>query len=123
MSSSAQKYDVFQAIADPTRREVLKLLANNELPISEISSNFPMSRTAIAKHLHILSEAELISGRKVGRERRYRLQPEAFLEIKQWLSYYEQFWANKLSILQHLVENNEDNGIKVAKTKNDNTED
>ncbi|MEH7401948.1 metalloregulator ArsR/SmtB family transcription factor [Gottfriedia acidiceleris] len=105
MSSSAQKYDVFQAIADPTRREVLKLLANNELPISEISSNFPMSRTAIAKHLHILSEAELISGRKVGREKRYKLQPEAFLEIKQWLSYYEQFWANKLSILQHLVEN------------------
>ncbi|MFF2878011.1 MULTISPECIES: ArsR/SmtB family transcription factor [Gottfriedia] len=122
MSSSAQKYDVFQAIADPTRREVLKLLANNELPISEISSNFPMSRTAIAKHLHILSEAELISGRKVGRERRYRLQPEAFLEIKQWLSYYEQFWANKLSILQHLVENKEDQSIKLVKSNKDNNE-
>ncbi|PGL73076.1 metalloregulator ArsR/SmtB family transcription factor [Bacillus sp. AFS055030] len=116
MSNSAQKYDVFQAIADPTRREVLKLLANNELPISEISSNFPMSRTAIAKHLHILSEAELISGRKVGRERRYKLQPDAFLEIKQWLSYYEQFWTNKLSILQHLVENKEEQSIKLVKS-------
>ena len=123
MSSSAQKYDVFQAIADPTRREVLKLLADKELPISEISSNFPMSRTAIAKHLHILSEAELISGRKVGRERRYKLQPEAFLEFKQWLAYYDQFWANKLSILQHLVENNEESGIKIiSPNKDDNKE-
>ncbi|MFJ8064396.1 ArsR/SmtB family transcription factor [Psychrobacillus sp. NPDC096426] len=109
MSSSAQKYDVFQAIADPTRREVLKLLAHKELPISEITSHFPMSRTAIAKHLHILSEANLVSGQKVGREKRYSLQPESFQELKDWLSYYDQFWNNKLSILKHMVENdNED---------------
>lgn len=105
MSSSAQKYDVFQAIADPTRREVLKLLAHKELPISEITSHFPMSRTAIAKHLHILSEANLVSGQKVGREKRYRLQPETFQEFKDWLSYYEQFWNNKLSMLKYVVEN------------------
>ncbi|WP_342599511.1 metalloregulator ArsR/SmtB family transcription factor [Psychrobacillus sp. FSL H8-0483] len=109
MSSSAQKYDVFQAIADPTRREVLKLLAEKELPISEITSHFSMSRTAIAKHLHVLSEAELVSGHKVGREKRYRLHPESFKELKEWLSYYEQFWNNKLSILKHVVEkDNED---------------
>lgn len=119
MSTSPQKYDVFQAIADPTRREVLRLLANKELPISEISSNFTMSRTAIAKHLHILSEAELVTDRKVGRERRYTLQPEAFRELKQWLAYYDQFWSNKLSILQHLVENNEENSISVVPTKDD----
>jgi len=122
VSSTAQKYDVFQAIADPTRREVLKLLAEKELPISEITSNFPMSRTAIAKHLYILSEAELVSGRKVGREKRYRLKPEAFLEFKHWLAYYEQFWTNKLSILQHLVENNEDKGIAIINLKEDKEE-
>ncbi|WP_144512541.1 helix-turn-helix transcriptional regulator [Bacillus sp. FJAT-22090] len=105
MSSSAHKHDVFQAIADPTRREVLKLLADKELPISEITSHFSMSRTAIAKHLHILSEAELVLGQKVGREKRYRLQPESLKELKEWLSYYEQFWNNKLSILKHMVEN------------------
>lgn len=105
MSSSAQKYDVFQAIADPTRREVLRLLAENELPISEITSHFSMSRTAIAKHLHILSEAELVHGQKVGREKRYKLQLESFEELRQWLSYYDQFWNNKLSILKHVVEN------------------
>lgn len=109
MSSSAQKYDVFQAIADPTRREVLKLIANKELPISEITSHFPMSRTAIAKHLFILSEANLVTGQKVGREKRYRMQPESLKELQDWLSYYEQFWDNKLSILKHIVENSDDN--------------
>ncbi|WP_347549091.1 metalloregulator ArsR/SmtB family transcription factor [Pseudalkalibacillus hwajinpoensis] len=106
---TAAKHDVFQAIADPTRREVLRLLANKDLPISDITSHFPISRTAVAKHLHILSEAKLVSGKKVGREKIYRLQPEPLVELKQWLSYYEQFWNNKLSILKHVVENDDDN--------------
>ena len=108
MGQSAPKHDVFQAIADPTRREVLRLLAEKELPISEITSHFPISRTAVAKHLNILSEAELVSGRKVGREKRFRLHPEPLAELKQWLSFYEQFWNNKLSILKHIVENKEE---------------
>jgi DNA-binding transcriptional ArsR family regulator len=112
MSSSAEKHDVFQAIADPTRREVLRILAEKELPISEITSHFTMSRTAIAKHLQILAEAELVSGRKVGREKRYRLQPESLQELKQWLSFYEQFWSNKLTKLKHVVENPGENNIK-----------
>ncbi|MFJ8528125.1 ArsR/SmtB family transcription factor [Bacillus sp. NPDC094106] len=107
MSSSAAKYDVFQAIADPTRREVLRLLTQQELPISKITDHFPMSRTAVVKHLHILSEAKLVSGRKVGREKLYRLQPEPLAELQQWLSYYEQFWNNKLSMLKYVVENEE----------------
>lgn len=109
METSTKKYDVFQAIADPTRREVLKLLAEKELPISEITSHFPMSRTAIAKHLNVLTEAELVSGQKVGREKIYRLHTEPLQELKQWLSYYDQFWHNKLSILKHVVENSENN--------------
>ncbi|PJN87351.1 ArsR/SmtB family transcription factor [Bacillus sp. mrc49] len=108
MTSSAEKYDVFQAVADPTRRKVLQLLTEGELPISAITSHFPMSRTAIAKHLHILSEAELVSGRKVGREKRFRLQPEPLNELKEWLSFYDRFWDNKLSILKHVVENPEE---------------
>jgi DNA-binding transcriptional ArsR family regulator len=102
---AAPKHDIFQAIADPTRRQLLKLLAEKELPITEISSHFPMSRTAVAKHLGILSEAQLVIGRKVGREKLYKLQPETFLELKHWLSFYEQFWDNKLSMLKHYVEN------------------
>ncbi|WP_442598357.1 ArsR/SmtB family transcription factor [Neobacillus sp. D3-1R] len=119
MSATAQKHDVFQAIADPTRREVLRLLSQKELPISEITAHFPMSRTAIAKHLQILSEAQLVSGRKVGREKRYRLQPESLTELKDWLSYFEQFWSNKLSILKHIVENKGGNELKVVQRDSD----
>ncbi len=75
MSSSAKKHDVFQAIADPTRREVLRLLAEKERPISEISSHFPISRTAIAKHLQILTEAELVSGKKSGTRKNLSTSP------------------------------------------------
>ncbi|WP_286230959.1 ArsR/SmtB family transcription factor [Neobacillus mesonae] len=105
MSQPAQKHDVFQAIADPTRREVLKLLAEKELPISEITSHFPMSRTAIAKHLKVLSDAELVSGRKQGREKIYRLHLEPLTELRR---FYEQFWSNKLSILKYIVEHDEE---------------
>ncbi|MGN7394345.1 ArsR/SmtB family transcription factor [Peribacillus frigoritolerans] len=120
--SAAEKHDVFQAIADPTRRKVLQLLAEGDLPISEITSHFSMSRTAIAKHLHILSEAELVSGRKVGREKRFRLQPEPLAELKQWLSFYDQFWDNKLSILKHVIENSGENGLKVIENEKDTNE-
>ncbi|MCT1389672.1 metalloregulator ArsR/SmtB family transcription factor [Peribacillus frigoritolerans] len=120
--SASEKHDVFQAIADPTRRKVLQLLAEGDLPISEITSHFSMSRTAIAKHLHILSEAELVSGRKVGREKRFRLQPEPLAELKQWLSFYDQFWDNKLSILKHVIENSGENGLKVIEKEKDTDE-
>lgn len=105
--SALPKYDVFQAIADPTRRDILKILAEKERPISEITSHFSMSRTAIAKHLHVLSEADLVSGQKVGREKRYLLQPESFKELKEWLSYFDRFWDNKLAKLKYLVEDYE----------------
>ncbi|HDX9588051.1 TPA: winged helix-turn-helix transcriptional regulator [Bacillus pseudomycoides] len=117
MSPTAENYDVFQAIADPTRREVLRLLAEKELPISEITSHFLISRTAVTKHLHILSEAKLVSGKKVGREKIYQLQPEPLQELKQWLLFYEQFWNNKLSILKHVVENGENSELKIIETK------
>ncbi|PLS17278.1 transcriptional regulator [Bacillus sp. M6-12] len=102
--AEAQKHDVFQAIADPTRREVLMLLANQEMPVTEISKHFPMSRTAVSKHLRILSESRLVDATKKGRETRYRIQPEALLELKEWLSFFDQFWDNKLSMLKHIVE-------------------
>lgn len=104
MSSSLEKHDVFQAIADPTRRKILQLLVEKELPISEITSHFPITRTAVVKHLHILSEASLVSGRKKGREKIYHLQPEPLEEVGQWLLFYEQFWNNKLLKLKHVVE-------------------
>jgi DNA-binding transcriptional ArsR family regulator len=104
MAAAAPKPDVFQAIADPTRRSLLRLLGDQELPVTVISGHFPMTRTAVSKHLRILSDAGLVKGRKVGRETRYRLEPEPLLELKKWLAYYERFWENKLAALQRYVE-------------------
>jgi DNA-binding transcriptional ArsR family regulator len=108
MAASAPKPDVFQAIADPTRRSLLKLLVDQEMPVTAITGHFPMTRTAVSKHLRILSDAGLVKGRKVGRETRYHLQAEPLLELKKWLAYYERFWENKMAALQHYVESEEE---------------
>lgn len=104
MTAAAGKSDVFQAIADPTRRKVLKLLSEKDMPITEISSQFPVSRTAIVKHLQVLTDAKLVSARKTGREKIYTLSPEPLAEVQEWIAYYEQFWFNRLSVLKHLTE-------------------
>jgi DNA-binding transcriptional ArsR family regulator len=112
MVAQQQEYDVFQAIADPSRRKMLRLLAEKEMPVTMISKHFPMSRTAVSKHLRILSSSNLVSVEKVGREVRYKLQADALLELKQWLSFYEQFWDNKISMLKHFVEGDQESDWK-----------
>ncbi|MFJ8261113.1 ArsR/SmtB family transcription factor [Rummeliibacillus sp. NPDC094406] len=109
MDSSQDRHDVFQAIGDPTRRKLLQLLANNELPISEITKQFPISRTAINKHLKVLLDAGLVSNQRVGRENRYKLNPQPLTEIKDWLIFFEQYWDEKLLALKEFVEKNQDN--------------
>jgi DNA-binding transcriptional ArsR family regulator len=117
MAASLSKHDVFQAIADPTRRQLLRLLGDQEMPVTVISGHFPMSRTAVSKHLRILAEAGLVKGRKVGRETRYRLEPEPLLELKQWLAYYERFWENKMAVLKHYVESDAEGAEPSASLK------
>jgi len=103
-ASAARKHDVFQALADPTRRSMIRLLADGELPVTAISGHYPISRTAVSKHLRVLAEAGLVKERKVGRETRYRLEPDPLLELKRWLSYFDRYWDNKLSALKRMVE-------------------
>jgi len=107
--SAAQKHDVFQAIADPTRRGLLRLLVDGEMPVNAISSHFPMTRTAVSKHLRILADAGLVKERKVGRETRYRMDADPLRELKSWLAFYERFWENKLDALRRYVETDEPN--------------
>jgi len=104
----SSRHDVFQAIADPTRRKLLKLLANNELPISTITEQFPISRTAVNKHLKVLLDAGLVSNYRVGRESRFKLNPHPLIELKDWLAFFEQYWDEKLLALKELVEKNDD---------------
>lgn len=103
------QHDVFQAIADPTRRNLLKLLAEagQEMSIVAITEHFSISRTAVNKHLQVLLEAGLVSSQKVGRETRYKLQPDPLNELQQWLSFFEQYWENKLSALKEFLETEE----------------
>jgi DNA-binding transcriptional ArsR family regulator len=104
MAATALKHDVFQAIADPTRRRLLTLLADQDLPIVAISRRFPITRTAVNKHLHVLADAGLVSSERVGRETRYKLQPEPLAEVKEWLSFFDVYWDEKLDALQKFVE-------------------
>jgi len=105
--SIQSKHDVFQAIADPNRRKLLKLLMNKEMPIADITKNFTISRTAVNKHLHVLSDTGLLRSRKVGRETRYTFHPEPLDELKEWLAFFDQYWDDKLTALKEYVEDKE----------------
>lgn len=97
--------DVYDAVADPTRRRLLDLLAQaGELPLHELVDRFPMGRTAVSKHLTILKEAGLVTDRKVGRETRYRLNAAPLREIGEWVAFYERFWTERIERLQRLLE-------------------
>lgn len=104
----ASNHDVFQAIADPTRRRILTLLADGEMPIASIVERFPMSRTAVNKHLHVLSDARLVKSRRKGRETRYWANPAPLVEVKQWISFFERYWDEQLRSLIQYVESDED---------------
>lgn len=97
--------DVYSAIADPTRREMIALLAEtDEAPLHEITPRFDMGRTAVSKHLSVLKQAGLVAERKVGRETRHRLTPEPLQEVQQWVNHYEMFWTARLDQLKALLE-------------------
>lgn len=100
--------DVFAAIAHPVRRRLLDTLAEGERPVRALAEPFAMSRPAISQHLRILLDAELVTERRVGRERRYRLQPERLAEVQQWLRRYERFWRQRLDALATYLDETED---------------
>ena len=109
MSENNQLRDVFHAIADPTRRRLIHLLAEEEeKPLHELTSQFSMGRTAVSKHLTILKEAGLVHERKVGRETRFRLNPSPLREIEDWVAFYSKFWSANMLRLSQLVEEEEE---------------
>jgi DNA-binding transcriptional ArsR family regulator len=101
--------DVFEAIADPTRRRLIRLLAESEeLPLHQLTVQFHMGRTAVSKHLAILKEAGLVLDRKVGKETRYRLNASPLREIQDWVANYNKFWSNGMLGLKRLLEEEEE---------------
>lgn len=105
MSESNKLRDVYDAIADPTRRRLIRLLAEaEEISLHEIVVQFQIGRTAVSKHLTILKEAGLVLDRKVGRETRLRLNPSPLREIQEWVAYYSKFWRTNMFRLNQLFE-------------------
>ena len=102
---NAQTLDVFQAIADPSRRQILALLSKESLTINSLAENFDMSRPAISKHIKILSHAGLISIQDIGRERHCMLKQDGFNELQDWINYFDKFWTSKLKKLETLLNN------------------
>lgn len=99
-----QNPDIFQAIADSSRRQMLMLLSKERLTINELAENFDISRPAVSKHLKVLHEAGMINISDQGRERYCELNPRGFTELRNWLDYYEQFWHQKLGNLEKLLD-------------------
>ncbi|HKD00818.1 MAG TPA: metalloregulator ArsR/SmtB family transcription factor [Terriglobales bacterium] len=94
---------VFAAISDPTRRELLDLLAEREYAVNDLVSRFEVSQPAVSHHLRILREAGLVKKRRAGRQRLYRLKARPLREVYDWVAHYERFWTEKLDALgEHL---------------------
>lgn len=92
--------DVFQAISDPTRREIINLLAAETLNLNAVAEKFQISRPAISKHIKILTECGLIKIRTEGRERYCEARLETLAEVSEWTNRYRRFWTNKLDALE-----------------------
>ncbi len=97
--------DVFQAIADPTRRTILTLLAVQAMTPNALAEHFDTSRQAISKHLKVLTECELLTPTQNGREVHYELHVDKMKEIDKWLNQFRQIWENRFNELDKVLEN------------------
>lgn len=95
--------DVFQAIADPTRREIINLIAYQSLNLNAIAENFDVSRPAISQHIKILTECGLVVIKKQGRERYCEARLGQLNEVSQWIERYRQLWDKQFSRLDDLL--------------------
>ncbi len=91
--------DIFQAIADPTRREIIALIAAQSMTPNAIAAHFDTTRQAVSKHLRILSECELIDQQQKGREIYYQLKIDKIKEIDHWLEQFRKLWENRFENL------------------------
>ncbi|MEH6306743.1 metalloregulator ArsR/SmtB family transcription factor [Olivibacter sp. CPCC 100613] len=97
--------DVFQAIADPTRRAIIQLIAKQPLNLNSVADNFDMSRPAVSKHIRILSECGLITIKQRGRERFCNANLHSLKEVSDWVEKYRTFWKDHLDTLEDLLNN------------------
>lgn len=104
MSRARAHADVYRAIADPTRRALLDRLRAGPTTVNALASDFEQTRPAISKHLRVLREARLVTERRAGRERVYRLEPLPLQQIAGWVEGYRSFWQLNLNNLKRYLE-------------------
>lgn len=97
--------DVFQAIADPTRRAILVLVAAQAMTPNALAEKFDTTRQAVSKHVKVLTECQLLEQKKVGREIYYHLNPASMKEIDQWLNQFRSLWEDRFNQLDHVLFN------------------
>ena len=100
---AVMKRDIFQAIADPTRRGIIALIALQAMTPNAIAAHFDTSRQAVSKHLRILAECELVTQEQNGREIYYRLEIEKMKEIDEWMEQYRKIWETRFDQLDDLL--------------------
>jgi DNA-binding transcriptional ArsR family regulator len=94
-----QQNDVFHAIAHPARRTILRLLRGGEKPAGQLAEPFGVSFAAVSQHLKVLKDADLVSERREGRQRIYKLQPKPLKEVVSWIDEFEVFFNARLDAL------------------------
>ena len=92
--------EALEALADPTRRRILELVAERERSAGELAAQFPVSRPAVSRHLRVLRESGLVRTRSVAQRRLYSLDPAPLAELDAWLGRYRAFWAQRLDALE-----------------------
>jgi len=99
------KRDIFQAIADPTRRAILALIATQAMTPSALAEHFDSSRQAVSKHIHILTECKLLKQEQHGREIYYHFNPKKMKEIADWIDPFRRLWEERFDRLDNLLNN------------------
>lgn len=108
---------VFQAVADPTRRRILDLLIAGERSVSELVDEFSMSQPAVSQHLRVLRQAELVHVHKHGRKRLYHLDARGIKAVFDWTKHYEKFWEQRLQRMGQLLDELPDTDIERESRK------
>jgi DNA-binding transcriptional ArsR family regulator len=110
--------DVFQAIADPTRREIINMVAHRSLNVNAVAENFDVSRTAIYKHLKILTECGLVVLKQSGRERFCEAKLQKLHEVSDWVEQYRKMWETRFDALEgYLAQLQSENTLQSKKKK------
>ena len=108
--------DVFQAIADPTRRQIIHMIAQDSLHLNSVAEKFHISRPAISKHIKILTECGLIVIKQQGRHRYCEAKLDRLNEVSEWAEQYRKFWTQKLDALEIYLDD-----LQTKKTKSNAT--